>query len=121
MKKSDIIKIIFSSLGLLGLLALFLWGVNREEKMHDLLDNAGMLTEGITIESKSRKRGEQVKYYYVVNGERFEYWRKIPVNNGTKMYLKIPNGKYEVTYDPQDPYYHRIDFDKSIDTPSNIK
>ena len=105
---------IISFVGLSILVGLFYWISNIQHNENELLDNYGKTTRATTIETRWRKRGTEVKYYYIVNNKRYESWQKIPVENWESIEIVVPNGTYKLTYYPNEPKIHRIDLTQLI-------
>lgn len=112
--RKEWIMAIMSFVGLAMLVGLFIWIGNNKHKEDELLDKNGKHTTATTIETRWRKRGTEVKYYYVVNNKRYESWQKIPVENWERIDIVVPNGTYKVTYYSNEPKIHRIDLRQFI-------
>jgi hypothetical protein len=112
--RKEWINVIWGFIGISLLISFVIWGNRTQKNENELLDKYGKETTAVTIESRCTKRGTHVKYYYFVNNMRFESWAKIPVENLERIDVKIPEGKYKLTYYPKKPKIHRINLRQPI-------
>ncbi len=98
------------SLIVIGLMiSIFTWVYFDTKKEKQLLDSNNRETYATTIKTIHRKRGQEVQYSYIVKGLQYIDWAKVPVINGEKIYIVVPNGKYKLKYYPLNPKINQID------------
>ena len=112
--KKEWIRFVLSLIGLSLMVILFIWLYNNQKKEEKLLNKYGQETFATTIKTHWRKRGTEVKYFYLVNNKKYESWKKIPVEKGEKIKIVVPNGTYKLIYYPKNPKIHRIELNEFV-------
>lgn len=107
-------KVIFSFIGLMALIGFFVWVNYITEREYKLLHTEGRITTGTTLETHWTKRGTDLKYYFFVDGKKYIGFTKIPQNIWGNIYVKVPDGKFEVTYYPKDPTINSMNLNRQI-------
>lgn len=115
--KAEKIKVVVSSLGLLTLITLFVWGMFDEKGDVKNFEQNGKRTIGVVIDKyKSYKGGRRLKYYFHVNGNRFEGTKIRDTNHPTEI-----DDKRVVVYDPENPKSSRMLLHEPLRDSSDLK
>ncbi len=102
--RAEKLKVLVSTIGLIGLASAFIIGRLHEDRKQEILRLRGERTIGVVYgEYKPLKGGRQLKYYFIIRGKKYTY------TETRDLHFPTDTGEMRVVvYDPEYPNRNRM-------------